>query len=81
MPKLTSGEYKAMAAAVGNRHVTDELHRAVQAAFGNVDGVTQYWLKGLVQFDDGQKWIYNFNKLYPTFYRVDIRCDEFKKAY
>jgi hypothetical protein len=78
--KISYDEYKTMCDALG-RNLSDRLHTAVQNAFGTVCNVKSYHQSGLVVFVDGQKWIFNFSKLYPTFYRVDIKCDELKKAY
>ncbi len=82
MNKLTYYEYKAMCNTIG-RSTSNVLHSAVQAAFGSVSDVTGYYKNGLVSFTDGSKWIYNFNKRYPTFYKVFpfARNQPFIKAY
>lgn len=84
MSKLSSQQYKDMCAAFrkeAGRHVADTLIRATQRAFGTVDDVTAYYAKGLVVFADGKRYIFNFNTSFPTFYRVDIKSDEYVKAY
>jgi hypothetical protein len=82
--RLTSEQYKTMCEQLrtkAGKGIADTLIKATQKAFGTVDTVTAYHAKGLVCFADGKRYIFNFNGLYPTFYRVDIQSYEYVKAY
>lgn len=71
---LTTEEYKAMTSDLRKTiglHLTNKLISATQQAFGSVDNVVEYYAKGLVIFASGERWIFNWNNLYPRFYRVD----------
>lgn len=80
MEQISYDEYHTMCEALGT-FAWVVIHNATQKAFGSVSDVKQYYEKGLVEFVNGEKWIFNFNKMYPTFYRVDIKSEQFKKAY
>lgn len=79
MNKLSSEEYKEMAAKFRKEcGMADKFIKAVQSTFGTVDNVLSYHAKLLVVFADGQRWIANSSLC--TFYRVDIKCDEWLRV-
>jgi len=84
MNKISYEEYAAMTAAFRKETgLADMLIKATQKAFGGVSEVIRYHGKGLVIFCTGERWIFNYNKLYPTFYNVTDKqtAGQFKKAY
>lgn len=77
--KLTTQEYKDMTAKFRKEcGMADAFISAVQRTFGTVDNVISYHCKLLVIFADGQRWIANGSLC--TFYRVDIRCEEWLRV-
>jgi hypothetical protein len=50
--------------------ISSWLISSAQQAFGTLKDVLRYHEKGLVIFKDGSRWIFNYNRLYPTFYCV-----------
>lgn len=77
--KLTTEQYKAMAEAFRKEcGMANKFISAVQRTFGTVDNVVSYHAKLLVVFADGQRWIANSSLC--TFYRVDIKCDEWLRV-
>ena len=84
MNKISYEEYTEMTSELWNETgLADMLIKATQKAFGGVSEVIKYHGKGLVVFCSGERWIFNFNKTYPTFYNVTDKqsAGQFKKAY
>lgn len=77
--KLTSTQYATMTKAFrAECGMADKFISAVQRTFGTMDNVVSYHTKLLVIFADGQRWIANGSLC--TFYRVDIKCDEWLRV-
>lgn len=71
MERLTTEQYKTMCDGVGlSITLLNKLISATQARWGTVDNVVKYTSSGLVIFANGERWIFNWNNLYPRFYDV-----------
>lgn len=84
MDKISYEQYAEMTDSFRKAcRLSDMLINATQRAFGGVNDVAQYYEKGLVVFCNGDRWMFNYNKRYPTFYNVTNQqsSKQFKKAY